>query len=55
MVSGCEETLPLEPLKLSAEVERLMLPWAFCAQTGDATRIAARGRGTSLFRTFAPE
>ena len=23
---GCDETLPLEPLKLSAVVERLMLP-----------------------------
>lgn len=53
MVSGWVETLPLEPLKLSDEVETLM--WACCAQTGHATRIAARGRGTNLFRTFAPE
>lgn len=26
MVSGCDETLPLEPLKLSADLETLTLP-----------------------------
>jgi hypothetical protein len=50
IVSGWDETLPLEPLKLSALVERLMLLLWARAQTGLAIRIAASGRRTDLFK-----
>lgn len=51
MVSGWEETLLLEPLKLSAVAEKVSLLALFeLAQTGLAARIAARGR-TIFFTT----
>jgi hypothetical protein len=43
--------LPLDPLKLSAVVERLML----LANTGLAINIAQRGRRTFFFTTTAPQ
>ena len=52
MVIGCEETLPLDPLKLSAVVESLML--LFCAHAGLAISIAARERRMWFFNTTAP-
>ena len=67
MVTGCElvtvrvrgwdETLPLDPLKLSAVVESLMLLVCACEcdQTGLAIRIAAKGKRTFFFKIIAPE
>jgi hypothetical protein len=48
------ETLPLEPLKLSAVVESLMLLGVELAQMGVAMSIAARGRRIFLFTTRTP-
>jgi hypothetical protein len=56
MVSGCDVTLPLEPLKLRAAVEMLMpVELEALAQRGLARMIAARGRKVRCFTTIAPE
>jgi hypothetical protein len=54
-VTGCDETLPLEPLKLSAVVERLMLaPGFWPAHAGLAITIAQRGRRMWFFNATSP-